>query len=94
MASFPRQPDETSVRHFGGLKAFLKHRQELLGPLYQHRLSLRDRVLDTISTEPYWADLVARNVPDADALIDVVNLLLEARHARAVVDPALKANGV
>jgi len=94
MASFPRQPDETSVRHFGGLKEFLKHLQEQLGPLYQHRLSLRDRVLDTISTEPYWADLVARNVPDADALIDVVELLLEARHARAVVDPALKANGV
>ncbi|OSX77236.1 hypothetical protein BU14_0154s0012 [Porphyra umbilicalis] len=80
--SFPRVPDETDVCHFGRLVEFLNQIQEQLGPLYQHRLSLRDRVLDAISTEPYWADLVARNLPDADALIDVVELLLEARTAR------------
>jgi len=79
LLSFPRLPGESDVQHFGRLVEFLKQLQEPLGATYEHPLSLRDSFLDAINTEPYWADLVARNLPSVDALADVVELLLEAR---------------
>ena len=78
--SFAREPPETDVQHFSRMMEFLKRLQEQLGHMYQHRLSLRDRVLDAISTQPFWANLIARNLPDADSLIDIFELLPEARH--------------
>jgi len=78
--SIAREPPETDVQHFSRMMEFLKRLQEQLGHMYQHRLSLRDRVLDAISTQPFWADPIARNLPDADSLIDIFELLPEARH--------------
>lgn len=89
--NFPHTPAETAVQHLGRLTEFFKQLQEQLGPVYQHGLNLRDRIPDAVSTEPYWADLVSRNVPDADALIDVVELVLEARATRPATTTATTA---
>lgn len=79
LASFSRSAGDNDFQHFVRLVEYLKQLQEQLGPQHQHKLSLRDRVLDAVSEEPFWPELVARNLFTADALTDVIELLLQAR---------------
>jgi len=81
LRSFQRLLAKPAVTHFGRFIEFLKQLQEQVRLVYQHKLYLRDRVLDAVHEEPHWADPVSRSLPDPDTLVDVIEPLLEARHA-------------
>lgn len=84
LASSPRTPGDTDVQHFGRMVEYLKQLQEQLEPQSQHKPSLSGRILDSLTDQSFWVNLVGRDFPSANALTGSVERLL---HVRAQASP-------